>query len=93
MTIEEKLIETKNLENQANLIRDEINRLQNSKMTMYWEHKDTGEIDEELEELKEELIPILQAFEVSLNEVGEDNYYNFLRNNKGEDENDRHKIN
>lgn len=90
MTTEEKLIEMKRKENQANLIRDEIDRLQKTKMDMFWQRKDTGEIDEELEELKEQLLPIQQAFEVSLNEVGEDTYYNFLRNIKGDEENDRH---
>lgn len=93
MTIEEKLVETQKLENKANIIRDEINRLQNKKKEMYWQHQDTGQIDQRLEDLKEDLMQVSSAFEVSLSEIGENEYYSFLKSSKGEKENDRHKIN
>lgn len=89
-TLNEKMIETKKLEDQANLIREEIDRLQKLKSDYFWQRKDTSEIDEKMEELREDLNPIWEAFEVSLGEIGEEEYYNFLKG-MGEDKNDRYK--
>ena len=89
-TLREKMKETKNLEDKANLIRQKIDTLQKLKKDYLWQKKDTSEIDEKLEELIETLNPIWQSFEVSLNEIGEKEYYNFLKS-IGEDENDRYK--
>lgn len=79
VTIKEKILEAKKIEDFCNSLRDKMSQLQYQKRMLEREKKDVIVICDQINSIKEILIPNWEKFEVLLKEIGSDNYYNYLK--------------
>ncbi len=78
-TMDDKIFEAKKIEDYCNVLRDEMSQLQYQKRMLERQKKDTNEISMEIASLSRVLEPSWEKFEVLLDEIGSDNYYNYLK--------------